>query len=474
MHLNNQLIRTFILSILVFGLAACQTDSPEKEQRKARSEQEINSAPAFEAVNFPDVSYQLGAVDYRTLLLEAIEQNGSQELAKTFKDLMTCRDHFEKGEGNTAFVKTLTILGENWPHDLSALSETEKLLLSDIIYQASRSFFYERNEIFNPTCALVEQGVTISKSLIHSKNELIQQVALFQLARHFDVLEGLTNHYAQITSILPEDQLLFASSNSLHIKRKLLGLKGGSVLRSLHNFRMDQRLLCDQGKAKNCSMVSKLEEEAFEQFKYLSWQDRKEYSEFYMVAICHMVDNALKNENPKLAKAAIEKGLALLTNREGYTLEGPLPTLSPTEGALIHPSMPTGLLQKYIAYTESDVYKPLLKHITDQMISLSAESFEKAERSNAIVYDDISDLEKYQTQNPFQNEFDKLTGPAAFQYLSKLHKSHSYQQNELRLRTNLAKGSNSYKRLFHKTYSAENQLREDELKLTANVSPKNL
>lgn len=461
-----------LMSVILGCFSACHTDTDEENEGDGREKPNQEHVPALEDVNYPDVAYELGTADYRELLHEAVLQSGSGDLLTVYDRLMACRDLFERGEGNPAFVKTLTLLGENWHDDPSSLSETEALLLSEIIYQASRSFFYERNEIFNPTCKLVMRGIEISKGLIHSENRLIRQVSLFQLARQYDVLEGLTNYYSQITSLLPEDQLLFASSNALYIKRELLGLKGAAVLRSLHNARMDNILLCDRGRTKNCAICAKLLREAYEEFEYLSWRDRREYGEFYVVALTAAAREALENDNPDLAKAAIEKGLALLTNQRGYSLEEPLPQLDATEGLLCHPSNLIRTLEMFIAYTDSVVYEPILKRLAAEMKSLSIESFEKAERPNAIVYDDLGDM-KLQIAS-YYNRGENRKGQTAFQYISTLYEAYSLSQNELPLRTRWANGSIRNKTTFHSTCIAENQLRQAELKLNANVTSEKL
>ena len=429
----------------------------------------------FDSIIYPNVKYELGNKAYSDLFRDMIIKEGTKESEDFFNRIMECRTLFENNEGNKSFTKALQLLAELLENNKADDSVVSELLLAESLYQASRSFYYERNEVLNPTSTLLENGISISKKYISSKNPLIQQVALFQLARLFDVMQGLTQQYSAYIEPLSPDQLLFASGNALHIKHTLLGLKGGPVLRSYSNQFIDNSQLCDRGYLNICNTVmAELLISAFKEFPYLNAKDRNEYGEFINVISYELAHYYLENQKFKLAKGIIERDIALKMNIENYCLGDSLLPFDLKEGVEHHSALLIIALTEYIETSGETEYKNVLKQISTQLENKSIEIFSEAETANSQSFNQMGQIAFYSGNMLLQDVGGFKTEQEKFKYLQSLYKMYSLQEYEFLAKTELLHTNLEYEKLFTEVYESENKLRNAEIKLNTNLEQQNV
>lgn len=464
-----------IIAIIGIHLAGCEQNAAFSGEHKTGSIiQGDTSQSVFEKIIYPDVKYNLGDTSYTQLFRAMVQENGSDENREQFDQIIECRRRFEKNESTTAFTSSLRTLAIIWDKN-KASGDVSDLIRSEAIYQVSRSFFYERNEVMNPTCTLIETGINISKKYINSQDSLIQQVALFQLARHFDVLQGLTKQYSSYIAPLPEEQLTYASKNAVEIKKELLGLKGGPVIRSLSNLFLDYEEICQSEYKDDCRYLNQdVTHESYGHLRYLSKKEHDEYGEFINVILRSTSEIALKNGDYETSRNAIEQGIAQLAGISSYKLGDEVPRFTFKEGVEHHSNWLVSELQKYIANTGKDRFEWISDSIVQRIRSNNISQFLKANRSNNASFAEISDLTFQKNIDEFESGISFSTEEETYNFMINIFKKYGLQEITYRAKTKLIRSDTVYSAQYSKTIESENKMRNAELRLDENISTENL
>lgn len=214
-----------ILIAVFFVFTSCQ------KNQKAASDSPTSSILSI-AFDLPDVHYRLGLVKYHDLLNEVLQTIGSGQQVLALSRVNQCTDLFEGAKRSAAMQESAKLLSEIVDKEKDGI---DTLIMAEALYVLSRTFFYNKGFSFEPANGLIFQAMTLSNGLIHSPDSLIQQVALFQLARQHDVWEGLTKRYGQFVGKLTQAEWIYAASTALQIKEQYLGLDGPPIMRSLGN-----------------------------------------------------------------------------------------------------------------------------------------------------------------------------------------------------------------------------------------------
>lgn len=435
-------------------------------------EEEQNHS-VFDALDFPEVNYEMGKVEFLDLFSQLVSDQENSELSIYYERLVDVRVLFEADSGVKS-MEHMMILMADFLEDQDTLSVATDLLESEMYYQMTRSFFYERNEVFIPTCVLLEKGMELSKNHINSSDSLVQQIAMFQLARHFDVMEGMTNGYASFIQPLEKEELTFASMNSLTIKRDALGIKGGPVIRSLSNLRTDYARLCDFGNMDACNnKIPDINQEAFEHFKYLDEHSHLQYGEFISTTLSQIFKFSINQGDNTLAKKAMEHKISLFFENPCYNLGDSLPSFKFGAGVSHHPYMAISMLNTYIDSTGEHQYSWLKKAVGDSIQVMLNRQFENSEKPTYAAIREISVVEEYKNPTGIKDDSYPINGSLAYKYLDAVYRRWSLQESKELAKSVLLENNPSLELFYDSLYHSQDDFRITELQLADNLSSEN-
>lgn len=289
-------------------LASCGTG--ETVRREA---QEGKDAP------LPAVNCTMGNVRFDPLLDALVAQRASGRTVEAYAALKEAKAIFENRGATMAMAGTAEALAQ-----ACALgnSPVERLVLAEALHQMTRCCFYHRPS-FEPASTLLDSAMAISRQLAFSSDTTLQQIALFQLARHHDVMQGLTNRFGNYVQHLSPKDWTYASCTALYIKRVLLGLKGAPVVRSLSNLALDHSALCNAGYPEHCRAKDQLARSELGELQWLTPDEGNTYGEFIQALTIMAWDGLAKEARLDSLAYLLEVNLRVFTGQPDIKLGDP-------------------------------------------------------------------------------------------------------------------------------------------------------
>lgn len=419
------------------------------------------------AHDLPEVTYRLGKVPFEDLLGTWMVRSGDPAQVRVFEELQACKALFREGQGGLAMERTAALLGDLVQLGRNAL---DTALLAEGYHQMARSCFYMRPSEFEPGRSLLDRAMDLTIGLVHSSDTLEQQVALFQLARHNDVLQGYTNRYSTSVEFLPKDAWTKASRTAVHIKRDLLGIRGGALIRSLSNLSIDYSQMKGHAHLDDEGRSGEVACEAMRQVPELDSAELNEYGEHAQAVCIGCFKAGLEDRQLDPLRNTLELLVRIATGDPAYDLPGPIARLSRARGAehLLY-SLPWHF-STYAAVTGDTSLAPLERQLSDSVLVRTAERYASSRVSSTRGQRQLGYAQRQQSQRALEHDRFPLSGPAAYRTLTALLHYADVQERDRLVDRSLALNDPEHKDGLIELANVEVELLKAETELGSSVS----
>lgn len=412
------LTRAPILLGLMIAFFSCGHPTGTEEENDTASE-----------LGLPAVRYVLGDRDLDEILAALVKEYGSGTTTRVHEHLASTKALFHHGHGPEAWADIMLVLAEATDLDTTAI---DQLIRAESMHQATRSFFYQLETSFEPARSLLDSAMRLTRPLTRHPDERIQQTALYQLAQHYDVLQGLTHRHGTHIAMLPPDEFTYASRVTLHIKTELLGLSGPPVLRSLSNLGIDLNWLCLQGDEEACAEHDSVISRSFEELDALTQETLVTNGEYAAVVANRMFWLSSSRGDHTTMKRALEWSLRVATGDSHYTLERLAPKLNENRGAQHFMYKIPEMVNLYLKLCGDSAPKAMARHLEQQMDSAFRSSFVRASLHEQKTWAQLTVKEKTRANELFTRQQLPVIGEPAFQeMLTQISRSEMQARNTM-------------------------------------------
>lgn len=392
--------------------------------RTTGTEEENGTVPG---PDLPAVRYVLGDRDLDEILATLVKERGSGTTTRIHEHLASTKALFHDGHGPEAWAEILLVLGEGAELDTTAI---DQLIRSEALHQAARSFFYQLETSFEPARSLLDSAMRLTHSLIRHPDERIQQTALYQLAQHYDVLQGLTYRHGTHIAMPQPDEFTHASRVALRIKTELLGLSGPPILRSLSNLGIDLNWLCIQGNDAACSEHDSVISRSFKELDALTQETLVPHGEFAAAVATRMFWISSARSDIETMRRALEWSLRIGAGDRHYALDHPAPKLSGNRGAQHFLYQLPEMVGEYSRMHVDSILHPLARHLEQQMDSAFRASFVRASLHEQKTWAQLTVKEKTRANELFTRQQLPVIGEPAYQeMLTQISRSEMQARN---------------------------------------------
>lgn len=340
-----------VCTLLVLTMGACSV--PKKHDEVAAD---------IRALNLPDVRYTLGHAPFDSLFDAVVAARASVPALAVHEKIKVCRSLFVSDRGPAAMSRTGLALADAL--ELGP-GPAEDLLRAEALHWLTRCFFYLRVNKFEPGTSLLERAIAISGRLAHHTDTAVQQVALYQYARHHDVMQGFTHRYGLYVEQHEPRAWTFASRTALHIKTGLLGLRGAPILRSISNLAIDQSGLCLFGDTGICKVIELTAVRGIRELPWLSPEEFAQYGEFVSASVNQTWGYYERRHLHDSLSHLLELLIGNLVGNTGYRLGDRIGGIRPYQGPAHFLTSVPGRLEEYIQLTGKEEFRPSLLALED-------------------------------------------------------------------------------------------------------------
>lgn len=419
--LQNRVPWAGLIGCALVVLASCGADRADVLQGKNRH----NSLP------LPEVHYSLGNVRFDPLLDSLVTWRADSRTAAVYAAVKEAKENFEIHGAYYAMAGTATALAMACELGDAPL---DRLVLAEALHQMTRCCFYHR-KTFEPASTLLDSAIAISRQLAFTTDTVLQPIALLQLARHHDVMQGLTNRFGHYVQHLSPEDWTHASRIALHIKRDLLGLRGAGIIRSISNLALDHGGLCEAGLPEHCREIDRLARTGIRELKWLSPEEGRTYGEFIRAGTLQAWNGMVEEGRLDSIAYLLELNLRLLTGQPDYKLGDAIKQVNQEQSAT-HATSIVDRFHEYIRLTKADHLLPSYQALVDKMRTWAEESYAQGMVTGMVGLDRLTRCSNL--QNSTANRDLPQYGIAGYEVLSELIRPALMQERQWMMDRQLA------------------------------------